>query len=81
MNAFGYVTTASGHPLKSYSPSTNSSYTPNATYPLWIWDMWYEATIKGSTFGSAGFGSVALRALHASPPKADVSTWRLINCQ
>jgi VCBS repeat-containing protein len=81
MNAFGYVTTSSSHPLKSYSPSTNTSYTPNATYPLWIWDVWYEATIKGSTFGASGFGTVTLRGLHASPPKADVSSWRLINCQ
>lgn len=81
MNAFGYVSTSSSHPLKSYSPSTNGAYTPNATYPLWIWDMWYEATIKASTFGSAGFGTVALRDIHASPAKEDVYGWRLINCQ
>jgi VCBS repeat-containing protein len=81
MNAFGYVTTASNSPLKSYSPATNSSYATNATYPLWIWDMWYEATVKASTFGTAGFGYPRLNALHASPPKKDVSSWRLINCQ
>ena len=81
MNAFGYVSTSSSHPLKVDSPATNTSYTPNATYPLWIWDMWYEATVKASTFGSAGFGTVTLRALHASPSKEDVSAWRLINCQ
>lgn len=81
MNAFGYVSTSSNHPLKSYSPSTNGSYTPNATYPLWIWDVWYEATISASAFGSRGFGTVALRDLHASPAKEEVNAWRLINCQ
>jgi len=81
MNAFGYVTTASNHPLKSYSPPTNNSYVPNATYPLWIFDMWYEATIRASAFVANGFGTVKLLNLHASPAKEDVSTWRLINCQ
>lgn len=80
MNAFGYVSTASNHPLKIYSPPTNASYTANAQYPLWIWDMWYEATVKASTFGSAGFGYPRLTSLHASPAKAEV-TWRMINCQ
>jgi len=81
MNAFGYVTTASNHPLKTYSPPTNDAYTPNATYPDWIWDVWYEATVRAGTFGSAGFGTVTLRGLHASPAKEDVRSWRLINCQ
>ena len=81
MNAFGYVTNASNHPLKSYSPPTNDAYTPNATYPQWIWDVWYEATVRASTFGSAGFGTVTLRGLHASPAKEEVNSWRLINCQ
>jgi VCBS repeat-containing protein len=80
-NGFGYVTTSSNHPLKSYSPPTNSSYATTATYPLWIWDMWYEATVRASTFGSAGFGYPRLTGLHASPSKADVNSWRMITCQ
>lgn len=81
MNAFGYVSASPNHPLKTYSPPTNASYAVNATYPLWIWDVWYEATVKGSAFGSAGFGYPRLAALHASPAKADIATWRLVNCQ
>ena len=80
-NGFGYVTTSSNHPLKSYSPPTNTSYATNATYPLWIWDMWYEATVSASTFGSAGFGYPRLTGLHASPAKVDINAWRMINCQ
>jgi hypothetical protein len=80
-NSFGYVSTSSSHALKSYSPPTNSSYTPNATYPYWIWDMAYTAVVKGSTFGSAGFGYPRLVGLHASPSKQDVTTWRMITCQ
>ncbi len=80
MNAFGYVSTSTSHPLKTYSPATNNSYTTNATYPLWIWDVWYEATVKASTFGSSGLGYVRMPDIHASPSKRD-AVWRVVNCQ
>jgi len=81
MNAFGYVSASANHPLKEYSPPTNASYVTNATYPLWIWDVWYEATVRGSAFGSAGFGSARLVSIHASPAKIDVTSWRQVSCQ
>jgi len=80
-NAFGYVSTAGNHPLKTYSPPTNASYAPNATYPNWIWDVWYEAVVRSSAFGASGFGSARLVDFHASPSKIGVTSWRQVNCQ
>jgi hypothetical protein len=48
-NSFGYV-------LPTNSPATDISYTPNATYPNWIYEVWYEVTVKLSAFGVSGFG-------------------------
>lgn len=81
MNAFGYVTTLSSHPLKTYSPPTNTSYTTNAIFPGWIWDVWYEVTVKGAAFGTQGFGSPRLVNLNASPAKLTITTIRVVNCQ
>lgn len=66
LNTYGYV-------LTSNSPATNSSYAPNPTYPNWIYDVWYEVTIKSSAFGGAGFGYPELPGVHASPNKAGSS--------
>jgi len=61
-NEFGYI-------LTSNSPATDANYTPNPSYPNWIYEMVYEVTIKGSAFGSAGFGSVEIPSMHHSPNK------------
>ena len=61
-NEFGYI-------LNTNSPATDANYTPNPSYPNWIFDMVYEVTIKGSAFGSAGFGSVEIPSMHHSPNK------------
>ncbi len=66
-NQFGYV-------LTSNSPSTNSSYTPNAQYPNWIYDVWYEVTVPTSVFGASGFGRVGITGIHASPSKTGNNT-------
>ena len=56
--------------LTANSPSTNSSYTPNATYPKWNYDVWYQVTVKQSAFGAAGFGYPAIPDIHANPSKS-----------
>src|SRR4029079_2025403 len=54
--------------------ATNSSYAPNATYPNWIYEVWYEVTINLSAFGSAGFGHPEISGVHASPSKTGNNT-------
>ncbi|NWF91263.1 MAG: Cys-Gln thioester bond-forming surface protein, partial [Ignavibacteriaceae bacterium] len=61
-NEFGYV-------LTTNSPATNSSYTPNPSYPNWIFEMIYEVTIDASAFGTSGFGDVLVPSMHHSPNK------------
>jgi hypothetical protein len=61
-NNYGYV-------LTQNSPATDASYTVNPAYPNWIWDVWYEVTVKPSAFGTAGFGYPRLTDMHASPSK------------
>ncbi|HXH19547.1 MAG TPA: SprB repeat-containing protein, partial [Chitinophagales bacterium] len=61
-NTFGYVLTAN-------SPATDANYTPNPAYPNWIFEVWYEVTVKLSVFGSAGFGKPSFVSVHASPSK------------
>src|SRR5262249_6182614 len=63
-NTFGYVLTNS-------SPATDTNYTPNAAYPNWIYDVWYEATVKLDAFGTNGYGYHDVVAAHASPDKDD----------
>jgi hypothetical protein len=61
-NDYGYV-------LTENSPATDANYTPNPAYPNWIYDVWYEATVKLSAFGPSGFGTVSIPYVHASPSK------------
>ncbi len=51
------------------SPPTDASYTPHASCPNWEFTIWYEATVKLSAFGAAGFGRASVPAVHASPNK------------
>ena len=41
--------------LTTNSPATDANYTPNPTYPNWIYDVWYEVTVDLDAF-PAGFG-------------------------
>jgi hypothetical protein len=66
-NTYGYV-------LTTNSPATNSLYAPNPSYPNWIYDVWYQCTIKLSAFGSAGFGIPLISWIHASPSKTGNNT-------
>jgi hypothetical protein len=61
--------------LTANSPLTNSSYTPNATYPNWIYDVWYEVTVYNSAFNAGGgFGHPLITSVHASPSKTGNNT-------
>jgi len=66
-NTFGYVLTVD-------SPATDASYTPNPTYPNWIYEVWYEVTIKKAPFGTSGFGYPIITSIHASPSKTGSNT-------
>jgi hypothetical protein len=65
-NTFGYV-------LTTNSPATNANYAPNATYPNWIYDVWYEVTVNLNAF-PAGFGKPLITSIHASPSKTGSNT-------
>jgi len=58
-----------GYHLLTNSPTTDASYTPNSSYPDWIYDVWYEVTVKESAFGAIGFGKPEVTYIHASPSK------------
>ncbi|HEX3596338.1 MAG TPA: hypothetical protein VHU80_14610 [Polyangiaceae bacterium] len=63
-----------GYCLTTDSPATDTSYTPNSTYPKWDYRVVYELWIDASTFGTAGFGGAALDFVHASPSKLGQDT-------
>ncbi len=56
------------------SPATSASYAPSASAPAWDYRVIYEAWIKNDAFGAAGFGSVQLAFVHASPSKLGTNT-------
>ena len=51
------------------SPATDDLYTPNASYPNWIYDVIYEMEVSGDLFTAHGFGDVAIPIVHDSPNK------------
>jgi hypothetical protein len=56
------------------SPPTNILYTPTAPYQNWIYDVIYEVQVASSAFGGAGFGSMDVPYIHASPSKLGTNT-------
>ena len=66
-NAFGYP------PFITNSPPTDANYTPNPTYPNWIYDVWYEVTVSLAAF-PAGFKEARITEIHASPSKTGNNT-------
>lgn len=66
-NTFGYV-------LTTNSPETNDDYMADPNYPNWIYEVWYEAEVKLSAFGAAGFGTASITGIHASPSKTGNNT-------
>ncbi|HSN77113.1 MAG TPA: SdrD B-like domain-containing protein [Anaerolineae bacterium] len=55
------------------SPATDAFYTPNATYPDWIYDVIYELKINTNAF-PGGFGRMEVPYIHASPSKIGTNT-------
>ncbi|MEN6545485.1 MAG: SdrD B-like domain-containing protein [Armatimonadia bacterium] len=49
-----------------YGFTVNSPAEPD---PNWNYNIMYQAVIKGSVFGTAGFGGFTIPAVHNSPPK------------
>ncbi len=78
LNQTGYcaggVCTSLGTDLEDDSPATDAFYTPNPTYPDWIYDVIYEVQINKTAFGAAGFGSLDVPYIHASPSKLGTNT-------
>ncbi|MBX2998999.1 MAG: DNRLRE domain-containing protein [Caldilineaceae bacterium] len=78
LNSTGYCSggncSAGGTNLLVNSPATNQFYAPNATYPNWIYDVIYEVKIASAAFGAAGFGSLEVPYIHASPSKLGSNT-------
>lgn len=78
LNATGYcaggLCNSLGTDLEINSPKTDAFYTPNATYPAWIYDVIYEIKIDKAAFGAAGFGSIQVPYIHASPSKLGTNT-------
>ena len=62
-----------GYKLETNSPATNNNYAVNSNYPNWIFDVWYEVTVKLSAF-PAGFGEPVITSIHASPSKTGTNT-------
>jgi len=78
LNATGYCAggncNLAGTDLKVNSPATDEFYTANPTYPNWIYDVIYEVKIDKAAFGAAGFGSLEVPYIHASPSKLGTNT-------
>lgn len=66
-NELGYV-------LTENSPATDSNFTPNPTYPNWIFDVWYEVVVDAAAFGASGFKNADITGMHASPSKTGVES-------
>jgi hypothetical protein len=58
-----------GYVLITNSPVSDTNYTPDPFYPNWIYEVWYEVTVKLSAFGTAGFGRPDVLYANASPSK------------
>ncbi len=56
------------------SPVTGANYTPNASYPNWIFDVIYTVVVDKAAFGSAGYDYVTIPYIHASPSRVGQNT-------
>ncbi len=56
------------------SPAVDVNYVGSGTPAGWIWDTWYEATVRLAPFGASGFGTALVPALHSSPSKTGGET-------
>ncbi len=71
-----YNFNVAGYKLTTDSPATDAEYTPNITYPDWVYEVTYEGRISAAAFGTAGYGDIAVPVLHDSPNKLGKNkTW------
>ncbi len=77
LNNTGYCTNGNcaglGTDLEVDSPATDAVYSPNSTYPEWVYDVIYELKISKLAFPN-GFGSLEVPYIHASPSKLGENT-------
>ncbi len=62
-----------GYELFDSSPATDATYTPHPDYPNWQYYAVYRLSLDPSIFGDAGFGSIYMTSVHASPAKSEGS--------
>lgn len=52
------------------------SYAPNASYPDWIYNIWFVVNVKASVFGTLVLGRPVIASLHATPYKTgSITEW------
>ena len=68
LNSAGYSN------MTTDSPATDANYTPNPSYANWIYDVIYTVDVDKAAFGQAGFGSVSIPYIHASPSRVGENT-------
>jgi len=68
LNSAGYSN------MTTDSPATDANYTPNQSYPNWLYDVIYTVDVDKAAFGQAGFGSVSIPYIHASPSRVGQNT-------
>lgn len=69
------------HVLTVDSPAADTSYkVKDPKYKDWMFEMWYQADVKWSAFGSSGPCKVTMLSLHASPSKTGDDTVSLSPC-
>ena len=77
LNSTGYCSGGNcsglGTNLLVDSPATDEFYTPNPTYPDWVFDVIYEVKIDSAAF-VGGFGAMEIPYIHASPSKIGENT-------
>jgi hypothetical protein len=60
------------------SPATDEGFSPNPAAPAWDYRVVYEAWVDSAAFGGAGFGSVLIDHVHASPSKDGTDTVQVV---
>jgi len=63
-----------GYKLFENSPSTDSTFKVNGSFPYWQYYCIYRLTLDRNAFGESGYGQVRMTSVHASPSKDGVET-------
>ncbi|NOZ06217.1 MAG: VWA domain-containing protein [Chloroflexi bacterium] len=68
LNSAGYSN------MTTDSPATDANYTPNPSYPNWLYEVIYTVDVDKAAFGQAGFDHVTIPYIHASPSRVGQNT-------